>query len=221
METTPSRSAETHTNSSLLTDPSLFFSRDYFESIYCSYVAQRSGAKDHTVKFFDFSKTVAKRAYRVIQVHTSVFILYSKYSTLLVGLIIEFLCRYLVFGAGYSQCEIFIFSSIRGISFSSYCLMQLIVVPENRLHLYFKKRQVGDDDKAEEQPFNLTLMIMKQDAEYMWESCLLGCWFRLEDLLIKCGMLNLVDLAGFENISRSGAGEELEKEHSVEGVQAA
>ncbi|XP_026394600.1 uncharacterized protein LOC113289542 isoform X2 [Papaver somniferum] len=101
--------------------------------------------------------------------------------------------------SGYSQCEIFIFSSIRGISFSSYCLMQLIVVPENRLHLYFKKRQVGDDDKAEEQPFNLTLMIMKQDAEYMW--------FRLEDLLIKCGMLNLVDLAGFENISRSGAGE--------------
>ncbi|XP_026406343.1 putative poly [ADP-ribose] polymerase 3 [Papaver somniferum] len=28
--------------------------------------------------------------------------------------------------------------------------MQLIVVPENRLHLYFKKGQVRDDDKAEE-----------------------------------------------------------------------
>ncbi|KAI3884858.1 hypothetical protein MKX03_011713 [Papaver bracteatum] len=28
--------------------------------------------------------------------------------------------------------------------------MQLIVVPENRLHLYFKKGQVGDDGKAEE-----------------------------------------------------------------------
>ncbi|RZC72647.1 hypothetical protein C5167_048129 [Papaver somniferum] len=96
--------------------------------------------------------------------------------------------------------------------------MKLIVVPENRLHLYFKKRQVGDDDKVEERPFNLTLMIIKQDAEYM---CLISaCLFRLEDhqfvkligylfagLLIKCGMLNLVDLAGFENISRSVAGE--------------
>ncbi|KAI3916254.1 hypothetical protein MKW98_004695 [Papaver atlanticum] len=31
-----------------------------------------------------------------------------------------------------------------------YCIMQLIVVPESWLHLYFKKRQVGDDDKVEE-----------------------------------------------------------------------
>jgi poly [ADP-ribose] polymerase 2/3/4 len=28
--------------------------------------------------------------------------------------------------------------------------MQLIVVPENRLHLYFKKGRVGDDPNAEE-----------------------------------------------------------------------
>ncbi|KAH7851513.1 hypothetical protein Vadar_012716 [Vaccinium darrowii] len=30
-----------------------------------------TGAKDHTIKFFDFSKTVAKRAFRVIQVRYS------------------------------------------------------------------------------------------------------------------------------------------------------
>lgn len=28
--------------------------------------------------------------------------------------------------------------------------MQLIMVPENRLHLYYKKGRVGDDPKAEE-----------------------------------------------------------------------
>ncbi|RZC74074.1 hypothetical protein C5167_049553 [Papaver somniferum] len=92
----------------------------------------------------------------------------------------------------------------------SYCIMQLIVVPENQLHLYFKMREVEDDDKDEERPFNLTLMIMKQDAKDMWLEDhqfikLIG--YLLAGLLIKCGMLNLVDLAGFENIRRSGAGE--------------
>ncbi|KAK1310120.1 putative poly [ADP-ribose] polymerase 3 [Acorus calamus] len=32
----------------------------------------------------------------------------------------------------------------------SYCIMQLIVVPDNRLHLYYKKARMGDDTRAEE-----------------------------------------------------------------------
>ncbi|KAK1300404.1 Poly [ADP-ribose] polymerase 3 [Acorus calamus] len=32
----------------------------------------------------------------------------------------------------------------------AYCIMQLIVVPENRLHLYYKKARMGDDTRVEE-----------------------------------------------------------------------
>jgi poly [ADP-ribose] polymerase 2/3/4 len=36
------------------------------------------------------------------------------------------------------------------IVWGSYCVMQPIVVPENHLHLYFKKGRVGEDPNAEE-----------------------------------------------------------------------
>lgn len=32
----------------------------------------------------------------------------------------------------------------------SYCIMQLITVPDSNLHLYYKKGKVGDDPNAEE-----------------------------------------------------------------------
>ncbi|XP_026428891.1 putative poly [ADP-ribose] polymerase 3 [Papaver somniferum] len=49
----------------------------------------------------------------------------------------------LLYNCAFSRCD-------KGRELNDYCIMQLIVVPENRLHLYFKKGQVGDDDKAEE-----------------------------------------------------------------------
>nr|XP_043613995.1 protein ADP-ribosyltransferase PARP3 [Erigeron canadensis] len=40
--------------------------------------------------------------------------------------------------------------SDRGRKVNEFCIMQLIMVPENRLHLYYKKGKVGADPRAEE-----------------------------------------------------------------------
>lgn len=40
--------------------------------------------------------------------------------------------------------------SISKLNWISYCILQLIIVPENQLHLYYKKGRVGDDTRAEE-----------------------------------------------------------------------
>ncbi|XP_068661736.1 protein ADP-ribosyltransferase PARP3 [Aristolochia californica] len=46
------------------------------------------------------------------------------------------------------NCALSVCDKLRNIN--EYCIMQLIMVPENRLHLYFKKGRVGDDPGAEE-----------------------------------------------------------------------
>ncbi|TKY67074.1 Poly of ADP-ribose polymerase 3 [Spatholobus suberectus] len=49
----------------------------------------------------------------------------------------------ILYNCAFSVCD-------QGRGLNDYCIMQLIVVPENRLHLYFKKGRVGDDPNAEE-----------------------------------------------------------------------
>ncbi|KAK7257623.1 hypothetical protein RIF29_31720 [Crotalaria pallida] len=49
----------------------------------------------------------------------------------------------ILYNCAFSLCD-------QGRGLNDYCIMQLIVVPENRLHLYFKKGRVGDDPNAEE-----------------------------------------------------------------------
>ncbi|KAE9593134.1 Poly [ADP-ribose] polymerase 3 [Lupinus albus] len=49
----------------------------------------------------------------------------------------------ILYNCAFSLCD-------QGRGLNDYCVMQLIVVPENRLHLYFKKGRVGDDPNAEE-----------------------------------------------------------------------
>lgn len=49
----------------------------------------------------------------------------------------------ILYNCAFSVCD-------QGRGLNDYCVMQLIVVPENRLHLYFKKGRVGDDPNAEE-----------------------------------------------------------------------
>ncbi|KAJ1440675.1 WGR domain [Sesbania bispinosa] len=49
----------------------------------------------------------------------------------------------ILYNCAFSLCD-------QGRRLNDYCIMQLIVVPENRLHLYFKKGRVGDDPNAEE-----------------------------------------------------------------------
>ncbi|XP_057455993.1 protein ADP-ribosyltransferase PARP3 [Lotus japonicus] len=49
----------------------------------------------------------------------------------------------ILYNCAFSVCD-------QGRELNDYCVMQLIMVPENRLHLYFKKGRVGDDPKAEE-----------------------------------------------------------------------
>ncbi|KAL5169733.1 Poly [ADP-ribose] polymerase 3 [Glycine soja] len=50
----------------------------------------------------------------------------------------------ILYNCAFSVCD-------QGLGLNDYCVMQLIVVPENPLHLYFKKGRVGDDPNAEEQ----------------------------------------------------------------------
>nr|DAD28810.1 TPA_asm: hypothetical protein HUJ06_030278 [Nelumbo nucifera] len=49
----------------------------------------------------------------------------------------------IIFNCAFSICD-------QGRGLNHYCIMQLIMVPENRLHFYYKKGKVGDDPKAEE-----------------------------------------------------------------------
>ncbi|ESW04414.1 hypothetical protein PHAVU_011G093100 [Phaseolus vulgaris] len=49
----------------------------------------------------------------------------------------------ILYNCAFSLCD-------QGRGLNDYCIMQLIVVPENRLHMYFKKGRVGDDPNAEE-----------------------------------------------------------------------
>ncbi|CAK8576374.1 unnamed protein product [Lathyrus sativus] len=49
----------------------------------------------------------------------------------------------ILYNCAFSVCD-------QGRKLNDYCVMQLIVVPESRLHLYFKKGRVGDDPNAEE-----------------------------------------------------------------------
>ncbi|KAK2433705.1 poly(ADP-ribose) polymerase [Trifolium repens] len=49
----------------------------------------------------------------------------------------------ILYNCAFSLCD-------QGRKLNDYCVMQLIVVPENSLHLYFKKGRVGDDPNAEE-----------------------------------------------------------------------
>ncbi|KAF8397835.1 hypothetical protein HHK36_016760 [Tetracentron sinense] len=49
----------------------------------------------------------------------------------------------ILFNCAFSLCDL-------GKGLNDYCVMQLIMVPENRLHLYYKKGRVGDDPRAEE-----------------------------------------------------------------------
>ncbi|CAJ2654664.1 protein ADP-ribosyltransferase PARP3 [Trifolium pratense] len=49
----------------------------------------------------------------------------------------------ILYNCAFSVCD-------QGRKLNDYCVMQLIIVPENRLHLYFKKGRVGDDPNAEE-----------------------------------------------------------------------
>lgn len=44
----------------------------------------------------------------------------------------------------------FVFSVLTLLVSCRFCVMQLIMVPENRLHLYYKKGMVGADPRAEE-----------------------------------------------------------------------
>ncbi|KAG9458981.1 hypothetical protein H6P81_003489 [Aristolochia fimbriata] len=46
------------------------------------------------------------------------------------------------------NCALSVCDKLRNIN--EYCIMQLIMVPENRLHLYYKRGRVGDDPGAEE-----------------------------------------------------------------------
>ncbi|RVW91254.1 hypothetical protein CK203_031687 [Vitis vinifera] len=71
--------------------------------------------------FFDFSKTVAKRAFRVIQVFLSSYHIQSWFLTLTMECMIHpyyILSTNFVFNdSGYSQCAVCIFSSFWGFSF--------------------------------------------------------------------------------------------------------
>ncbi|KAJ6817198.1 poly [ADP-ribose] polymerase 3-like [Iris pallida] len=49
----------------------------------------------------------------------------------------------IIYSCAFSICD-------QGRELNEYCVMQLIMVPENRLHLYYKKGRVGDDPRAEE-----------------------------------------------------------------------
>ncbi|KAK7263390.1 hypothetical protein RJT34_30979 [Clitoria ternatea] len=49
----------------------------------------------------------------------------------------------ILYNCAFSICD-------QGRGLNDYCIMQLIHVPDNRLHLYFKKGRVGDDPNAEE-----------------------------------------------------------------------
>lgn len=49
----------------------------------------------------------------------------------------------LIYNCAFSLCD-------QGRRQNEYCILQLIVMPENQLHLYYKKGLVGDDARAEE-----------------------------------------------------------------------
>ncbi|PWA56584.1 poly [Artemisia annua] len=49
----------------------------------------------------------------------------------------------ILYNCAFSVCD-------RGRNVNEFCIMQLIMVPENRLHLYFKRGKVGADPRAEE-----------------------------------------------------------------------
>ncbi|KAI4334250.1 hypothetical protein L6164_018962 [Bauhinia variegata] len=49
----------------------------------------------------------------------------------------------ILYNCAFSLCD-------QGRGVNDYCVMQLIMVPENRLHLYYKKERVGDDPNADE-----------------------------------------------------------------------
>ncbi|XP_008788145.2 protein ADP-ribosyltransferase PARP3 isoform X2 [Phoenix dactylifera] len=49
----------------------------------------------------------------------------------------------ILYNCAFSICD-------QGRGLNEYCITQLIMVPENRLHLYFKKGRVGDDPRAQE-----------------------------------------------------------------------
>ncbi|XP_073004270.1 protein ADP-ribosyltransferase PARP3 [Typha latifolia] len=49
----------------------------------------------------------------------------------------------IIYNCAFSLCD-----NVKGVN--DYCVMQLIMLPENHLHLYYKKGKVGDDSKAEE-----------------------------------------------------------------------
>ncbi|XP_024985759.1 putative poly [ADP-ribose] polymerase 3 [Cynara cardunculus var. scolymus] len=49
----------------------------------------------------------------------------------------------ILYNCAFSVCD-------RGRKVNEFCVMQLIMVPENRLHLYFKRGKVGADPRAEE-----------------------------------------------------------------------
>ncbi|CBI28338.3 unnamed protein product, partial [Vitis vinifera] len=49
----------------------------------------------------------------------------------------------ILYNCAFSICD-------QGRGVNDYCILQLIIVPENQLHLYYKKGRVGDDTRAEE-----------------------------------------------------------------------
>ncbi|KAH7680639.1 poly [ADP-ribose] polymerase protein [Dioscorea alata] len=49
----------------------------------------------------------------------------------------------IIYNCAFSNCDL-------GRRLNEYCIMQLIVVPEANVHLYYKKGRVGDDPRAEE-----------------------------------------------------------------------
>ncbi|KAK3154250.1 hypothetical protein QOZ80_2BG0188150 [Eleusine coracana subsp. coracana] len=49
----------------------------------------------------------------------------------------------IIYNCAFAVCDI-------GCEMNQYCIMQLIMVPENRLHLYYKKGPIGHDQMAEE-----------------------------------------------------------------------
>ncbi|KAL5579914.1 hypothetical protein UlMin_012356 [Ulmus minor] len=49
----------------------------------------------------------------------------------------------ILYNCAFSLCDL-------GRGLNHYCIMQLIIVPESQLHLYYKKGKVGDDPNAEE-----------------------------------------------------------------------
>ncbi|XP_015688619.1 protein ADP-ribosyltransferase PARP3 [Oryza brachyantha] len=49
----------------------------------------------------------------------------------------------IIYNCAFSMCDL-------GCDINQFCIMQLIIIPENRLHLYYKKGPIGHDQMAEE-----------------------------------------------------------------------